>query len=52
METCRNKKRKLLVVPTTTVKFTEPITITKSQPIKLRKVPVCYPYIICFNIEH
>ncbi len=52
VETCCNKKRDVSIVPTTKVKFTKPITITKSQPIKLIKVPICYPCITYFNIEH
>jgi hypothetical protein len=52
METCHNMKREVLVVPTATIKSTEPIVGTKIQPVKSRKILVCYPYIICYSIEH
>jgi hypothetical protein len=51
VETC-HKKKKVLVVPPTTVKFTKLIIGTKTQPIKLGKIFACYPCIICFNIEY
>jgi hypothetical protein len=39
-------------VPTTIVKFTKLVVGTKIQPIKSRKILVCYPCIICSSIEH
>ncbi len=39
METCHNrKKKKVLVVPTTTIKSIDTVVGTKTQPIKLRKI--------------
>jgi hypothetical protein len=52
VETCHNIKKEVLVVPTTIIKSLKPIAITKTQPIKLGKILICYPYIICFNVEH
>jgi hypothetical protein len=50
VETCHNKKREVPVVPI--VKFTKHVVGTKTQLVKLGKVLVYYPYIICYNIEH
>jgi len=52
METCHNINLKKLVMSTTIVKSTKPIAKTKTQPIKSRKVPIHYPYIICSSVEH
>ncbi len=50
METSHNMKREALVVPIVIIKFTEHVTRTKTQPIKLGKIHVRYPYIIYSNI--
>jgi hypothetical protein len=34
------------------VKFTKPIAKTKTQLAKLVKIPICYPCIICYSVEH
>ncbi len=52
VETCHNRKREVLVVPTTTFKSTKPIARTKTQLVKSRKIHVHYPCIIYFNVEH
>jgi hypothetical protein len=39
-------------VPIVIVKSIEPIVRTKTQPIKSGKMPICYPYIICFSVEY
>jgi hypothetical protein len=39
-------------VPTTIVKSTKHVVRTNSQLVKLRKVHVLYPCIICFSVEH
>jgi hypothetical protein len=51
METYHNKKREVPVVPIAIVKSTKPIARTKTQLIKLGKILVHYPYIICFSVE-
>jgi hypothetical protein len=35
-----------------TIKFTKPIVGTKTQLVKLRKIPIRYPYIICYSVRH
>jgi hypothetical protein len=52
METCHNRKKKVQVVSTAIVKSTEPIVGIKTQPIKSRKIPIRYPYMIYSSIEH
>jgi hypothetical protein len=52
VETCHNKKREVLVVLTAIIKSTKLVAKTKTQPVKSRKIHVCYPYIIYSNIEH
>jgi len=52
VETCHNKKIKVLVVLIAIVKSIEPIARTKTQPIKLGKIPICYPCIIYSSIKH
>jgi hypothetical protein len=52
VEIYHHRKREVLVVLTTIVKSTEPIVGTKTQLVKLRKIPLGYPYIIGSNIEH
>ncbi len=37
---------------TSTIKSIEPVTWTKTQPIKSWKIPIHYPYIICSSVEH
>jgi hypothetical protein len=48
VETCHNKK-KVPIVSTATIKSTKPTVGTKTQPFKIH---ICYPYIICSNVEH
>ncbi len=43
METCHNRKREVLVVPTVTIKYTKLVVGTKTQPIKSGKIHVHYP---------
>ncbi len=38
VETCHNKKKKEPIVPTTTIKFIEPIARIKTQHVKSRKI--------------
>jgi hypothetical protein len=38
-------------VPTTIVKSTEPIVGIKTQLVNSRKIPICYPYIMCYSVE-
>jgi hypothetical protein len=52
VETCHNKKKEVLVVPIAIVKSIEPIAGTKAQLVKLEKILVHYPYIICSSIKH
>jgi hypothetical protein len=52
METCHNTKKEVPVVPTPTIKSTELVIGTKTQPIKSGKLLVHYPCIICSIIEH
>jgi hypothetical protein len=52
METCRNRKRKVPIVPIATIKSIKPIARPKTQHVKLGKIHVHYPYIICYSIEH
>ncbi len=52
VETCHNKKREVLVIPTAIIKSAKLVTWTKTQPIKLGRIPLCYPYITWYNAEH
>jgi hypothetical protein len=52
VETYHNRKREVLVVPTTTIKPTKLIVGIKTQLVKSIKIHVRYPYIIFFNVEH
>ncbi len=52
VETCHNRKREVLVMPIAIVRSIEPIVRIKTQPVKSRKIHVCYPYIICSSVEH
>jgi hypothetical protein len=52
METCHNRKKCVLVVPTATIRSIKPIARTKIQPVKSGKVNFCYPCIICSSIKH
>jgi hypothetical protein len=52
VETYHKRKKEILVVPTTIVKFMKPVTKTKTQLVKSGKVLVHYPCIICSNVEH
>jgi hypothetical protein len=52
IETYHNKKIEVPLVPTATIKPTEPKARTKTQLIKSRKIHVRYPCIICCSVEH
>jgi hypothetical protein len=52
VETCHNRKKEVPIVLTTIIKSTKPIVGTKTQLVKSRKMHVCYPSIICSNVEH
>jgi len=52
VETCHNKKKEVPSVPTVTFKSTKLITKIKTQLVKLGRIPICYPYIICFTKKH
>jgi metal-sulfur cluster biosynthetic enzyme len=49
IETCHNKKKKVPVVPTAIVKSIEHVVETITQPIKIGKILVRYPYIIYYS---
>ncbi len=46
VETYHNKKTKIPIMPTVIMKY------TNTQLVKLGKISVHYPYIICSSIEH
>jgi len=50
METCHEKKKKVLVVPIIIVKSTEHVVGIKSQHVKSRKILIHYPCIISSSI--
>jgi hypothetical protein len=50
--TCHKRKKEVPIVPTTIVMSTEPIARTKTQLVKSRKIPIHYPCIICYSVEH
>ncbi len=50
--TCHNKKKKVLVVPTFTIKSIELVAGIKTQLVKSGKITIHYHYIICCSIEH
>jgi hypothetical protein len=52
MATCHNRKIEVLVILTITIKSIEHVAKTKTQPVKLGRIHVRYPYIICSNAEH
>jgi hypothetical protein len=52
METFHNRKKKVLVVPSAIVKSIKLIAGINTQPIKLGKILVHYPCIICSSIKH
>ncbi len=52
IETYHSKKKVVPSVPTVTIKSTKLVTKTKTQPVKLGRIPIRYPYIICFSEEH
>jgi hypothetical protein len=52
METYHNRKREVIVVPAAIVKSTKHVARTKTQPIKSGKIPIHYPCIIYFSVEH
>jgi hypothetical protein len=52
LETCHKWKREIPIVPTAMVKPTKPIIETKSQPVKLARILIRYPYIICYSAKH
>ncbi len=39
-------------MPTAIVNSTNHVIGTKTQPIKSRKIPIRYPYIIFYSVEH
>jgi hypothetical protein len=45
-------KRKVAIVPIAIVKSIKLVVGTKSQPVKLGKIHVHYPYIICYSVKH
>ncbi len=54
IETCHNyynRKKKVPLVPTTTIESTEPGIRTKTQPIKSGKIPIRYPFRIYYIVE-
>jgi hypothetical protein len=52
LETCHNMKREVLVVLTTIVKFTQHVAKIKTQLAKPIRIPICYPYITYYSVEH
>jgi hypothetical protein len=52
IETCHNIKRKVAIVPIAIVKSIKIVAGTKTQPVKLGKIHVHYPYIICYSVKH
>jgi len=52
METYHNRKRQVLVVLIAIVKSIELVAGIETQLVKSRKVPIRYPCIICFSVEH
>jgi hypothetical protein len=52
LETYHNKKREVLVAPTTIMRSTKLVAKTKTQPSKLGRIPIHYPCIICYSVEH
>jgi len=52
METCHSRKIKVLVVPTAIVESKKPIVGAKTQHVKLGKIFVHYPCIICYSVKH
>jgi hypothetical protein len=44
--------KKVLVIPSTTIMSTKPIAKIKTQLVKLGRIPIHYPCIICSNAEH
>jgi hypothetical protein len=49
VKTCHNKKIMVPGVLIATVKSTKLGTRTKTQLVNLGRIPVCYPYIVCFS---
>jgi hypothetical protein len=47
-----NGKRKVPIVPIATVKSIKHVARKKTQPVKPRKIHVCYPYIIFSSIKY
>jgi hypothetical protein len=45
-------KRKEHVVPIVLTKVVEPIAEVTAQPIKLAKIPLWCPCVICYRFEH
>jgi hypothetical protein len=52
LETSHNRKKKVPIVLIATIKFIELVAEAKTQLVKLGKIHVHYPCIICFNVEH
>jgi len=52
LKICHNRKIKVPIVPTTTIKSIESIVETKTQLVKLGRILVRYLCIICSNAKH
>jgi hypothetical protein len=52
VKTYHDRKRKVPFMPNVIVKSMEPIIRIKTQPVKLEKIRVRYPCMICFKVEH
>jgi hypothetical protein len=44
-----NRKREVPIMQTIAIKSIEHVAKTKTQLVKLGRIHVCYPYIICFS---
>ncbi len=51
-KTCHNKKIEVPFASTTTIKTTKLIAKIKTQLAKPIKIPIHYPFIMCFSVEH
>jgi len=49
LKTYHNRKIEVLVMQTIVIKSIEHVAKTKTQLVKLGRIHVCYPYIICFS---
>jgi hypothetical protein len=52
MKTYHDRKREVPFMPIVIVKSMEPIIGIKTQPVKLGKIHVRYPCMICLKVEH